>query len=272
SSLKMISHVFEFPLKTLQNLLPASFMILFAFKKGSFKKAWDNDFIRFSIIIFLANFFVYLVSPGSRDRYIYMLYPFPVIFFVYFFVENYGRLKWATRTFNILIVVVICALAIAPVILLFIDNFQFLSNIYLILLFSILAAIFLLVVFFKSNNQVKPLFLIFALIGFRILFNVTVLEQRNIKSGARQNKDNAYEILNIVKDKPLYLYQNTTCSRISIFYLEKERKSVLRRKEKFTPGSYFIVSKNEKLESPDFETKLYFDDKGNTFFKLVKAL
>ena len=71
-------------------------------KKGSIKMMQENRYILFAGVIFISNFFVYWISPGSRQRYIYMLYPLLVTIFVYLFFNYYKDNKLIKNIINYL--------------------------------------------------------------------------------------------------------------------------------------------------------------------------
>lgn len=65
-----LGHLVFFPLDTLKGMLPFSLLILWI-RKPLFKP----PFLKATLVLFLANYAVYLVAPGARLRYIYMLFP-----------------------------------------------------------------------------------------------------------------------------------------------------------------------------------------------------
>ena len=74
----LLHHLIGFPLKSLQNLLPASFFLFFLLKKARWKSIMANPWIQFSLWMFISNYLLYWLSPGARQRYVYMLYPFAI--------------------------------------------------------------------------------------------------------------------------------------------------------------------------------------------------
>ncbi|MBI3142725.1 MAG: hypothetical protein HYZ16_07850 [Bacteroidetes bacterium] len=63
-------HLLWFPLDTVKGLLPISLALI-----GFRKKFLGNPLVRAAFWLFLANYLLYLISPGARLRYVYMLFP-----------------------------------------------------------------------------------------------------------------------------------------------------------------------------------------------------
>lgn len=269
----LFNHAYQFPLLILRNLLPATVMIIFLFHKKFISKIKQNKFVEFSFFIFVVNVLVYWISPGTRDRYIYMLYPFPIIIFVYFFFEFYKTSSQnIKRLFNILTGIFVLALPIASIVILFIDDLQFIKelNYYAIIGFSV--GVFLLLKYFRSDQFNRLLLIVLSFIVIRFLFNVTVLEHRNTYGDSRKQHNTAYEILNKIGDEPVYLYQSTECSHTTLFYLEKEQGRVIPRKSQLEEGLYFLANDYFDLKERDHQIIYVFDDWRGKRTRLIKSL
>lgn len=70
-----LSHLAKFPLLLLTIMIPGSLVILFA-KNFDWRKVLENKWLRYSFIFLLFNLPLYWISPGTRDRYLYMFLPF----------------------------------------------------------------------------------------------------------------------------------------------------------------------------------------------------
>jgi len=271
--LSLFHHSYQFPLLILKNILPAAVMILFLFQKDFISKIRKNKFIEFSFFIFIVNVLVYWISPGTRDRYIYMLYPFPIIILVYFYYEYYKSSKtWIKRVFNFLNGIFVIALPIASIVILFIEDLQFIVELYYYGIISFFLGVYLLLKYFKSDQFYRLLIIVLSFIVIRFLFNVTVLEYRNTYGDSRKQHNTAYEILEKVGDEPVYLYQSTDCSHITIFYLEKEQERVIPRKAQLEKGLYFIANEYFGLQERRHQVIYEFDDWKGKRTRLIKSL
>ena len=106
---ELVLHFFRFPLETLSSILPASLLIPFIIRADFTKKLKENPYILFCGILFLANILIYWFSPGTRQRYIYPLYPLVISLLVYFTMEHGYELPQTGKVINILLGIVVAA-------------------------------------------------------------------------------------------------------------------------------------------------------------------
>lgn len=271
SLLKFITHLFVFPLSFILDTSPVSWLLIFAIRKDFFKVIKENAFIKFCFYMFLANIWVYWISPGTRPRYVYMFYPLIVPIITHFFVRFINDKQWAKKTYNGLLIFFASLLVIAPVITPFFPDFQFLSqtSLYVITAVFMLAGMSLLVLHFKYQN-LRIFVLIFGVLVIRFFINLLVQPSLAHQGDGKVAYDQAYEIFDKVQNKPLYVYKDTYISLTSVFYLEKERKQVLRRKHDTDKKSYFIVDANNP-PSEKYKVFLEYGYKDQEFY-LVKFL
>jgi len=271
--LNLFHHSYQFPLLVLKNILPATMMIIFLFQKKFLNKIRKNKLVEFSFFIFIVNVLVYWISPGTRDRYIYMLYPFPIIILVYFYLEYYksssSRIK---NLFNILNGIFILALPFASIVILFIKDLQFIAGLYYYAIIGFLIGGYLMFKYYKKDQFTRILLVVLSFVVLRFLFNLTIIEHRNTFGDARKQHDTAFEILEKVGNEPVYLYQTTDCSHITIFYLEKEQGRVVPRKNQLKKGMYFIANDYFDLKEREHQVLYEFDDWKGKRTRLIKSL
>lgn len=75
----LLLHVARFPIDVLQLLLPWSILIPLMFVRGVLSTTFKNDWVRFAAIFIAFNFIPYWISPGTRERYLYMFLPFAAV-------------------------------------------------------------------------------------------------------------------------------------------------------------------------------------------------
>lgn len=68
-----LTHMVLYPLDTLMNLLPASVLIIFSFRKSFLEVIRTNPLMKFALLMLIVHFPVYWLPPGGRQRYIIML-------------------------------------------------------------------------------------------------------------------------------------------------------------------------------------------------------
>ncbi len=271
--INLLQHAYLFPFSILKNILPASVMIIFLFQKKFLNKIRQNKLVEFSFFIFIVNLLIYWISPGTRDRYIYMLYPFPIIILVYFYLEYFkssrNRIK---NLFNILNGIFIIALPVVSVSIIFIKDFQFINGLYYYAAVGFIFGGYSFYKYFKSDQFIRILFVVFTFIIIRFLFNLTVIEHRNTYGDSHIQHDHAYEIIDLIGDEKVYLYQTTDCSHITIFYLEKELGRIVTRKDQLEKGCYYIANDYFDLKERDHQVLYEFDDWKDKRSRLIKSL
>ncbi len=266
-----IAHLFIFPLETLKNIAPASLLLVFMFRKDLWEMLKQNRLILFCVWIFLSNIIVYWVSPGTRSRYVYMLYPFPVMVltYVYFYVSGtlarpMGiRKVFLVRTTTVLIVLAVLACFALP----WITPLQQTGNsLWLALVFVPLLGMLL---WFHLRQPVYSLLqLILLATLLRLVFDFTVLPHRAVHTGTYQDKQDAQQISETIQDNNVYLWQDTRFSLSTVFYLERATGKVLSRRYERNPQDYYLTDQR-LLSSEDYQVFYTFSDQNGDFL-LIK--
>ncbi len=240
SLLKFLEHLLMFPLNTIKDLLPGGLLLIFAIRKGLRSLLLRNKLLTFAVVIFLANVVVYWISPGSRQRYIYMLYPFLLMIGLYAYQHREEVKAWRFRAFRILSGVLIGAMALGCLALPFIPELAFLDY-RLPLAIGGFAAAAALFYFYWRQPRYSLLLLILATVLARLLFNFTVLPQRAYQSDAQQDEEIARQLGQLAGESPVYLYEDSRISFGVIFHLNRIRNKALRRNYEKVPGAYYIA-------------------------------
>jgi len=71
-----VKHILNFPAMLIKISAPWCLLFLLTFKYGWKQKLRNNPFLTFCFWFCLANGLIYLLSPGTRERYLYMFLPF----------------------------------------------------------------------------------------------------------------------------------------------------------------------------------------------------
>jgi 4-amino-4-deoxy-L-arabinose transferase-like glycosyltransferase len=238
---KFIKHFFSFPLITLKNIAPASLVLIFLSKDVG-RRFRENSFITFCLLILLANIVVYWISPGTRSRYLYMLYPLAVMGFTFLYtsypVDEEKRHRYLALAVTVLSLMALLASLALP----FIPVLAELDGMLLVtILSSATLAVLLWLSVRKQFNTVLLLILLAVIIRF--IFGATVLPLRASKSSEAIDKADAARIAEIVGDAPLYMYAGENISRTTVFYLEAARQQVLPYCDATDTQSFFLASK-----------------------------
>jgi hypothetical protein len=71
-----LKHLFNFPVMLIKISAPWFLLFLLTFNSGWKEKLKSNAFLNFCFWFCIANGLIYLLSPGTRERYLYMFFPF----------------------------------------------------------------------------------------------------------------------------------------------------------------------------------------------------
>ena len=266
--LSLVSHIFTFPLDILIDILPASFLLLFLIRRDIWQLVKSNELITFSAIVFLVNIPVYWLSPGARQRYIYMLYPLLVMIFTYAYINRSELAVWREKTFRVIVGSLITITFLGGIALNFIPDFQFLP--YLLPLSIIVAVVSGGIFYFYLKQPNLSMALLLLTLGLcRIIFDLTILPQRAYKSGAAQDKSYAEKIDSIVGDDQVYVLKDSRFSFTTVVYLNKLREETLKLDSAYLKDAYYIT--NDTLLPPQLEHESFFKfDYHGQQFSLIK--
>ena len=264
----ILTHLMIFPFETLKNLLPGSIFIIYIFRKNFWRTVKENRFIEVCALLFSANIILYWLSPGTRQRYIYMLYPLLLSVFTYFFLKYRSHNKIKDLFVDSCMAISMALLLLSSFTLPVLPSLDGLKGMLLLAIISVLLVGILLYIFLK-HRQLRLITFILAVIVLRFVFNFTVLPYRANNSRAQNLKNSAYQIHKITDNSPLYLYKDSYYSRTFVFYLEKERQKILYRKNDLIGNEYYIVGKNYEIPIPH-KVMYEFNDGNGSVSYLVK--
>lgn len=240
--LDYLKHFVLYPLDTLMNLLPASLLILFTFRKSFLQVIRKNSFMKFALLMLVIHFPIYWIPPGGRQRYIIMLYPFIIQIITYFFLLFSESDKKLSTVINRVITIALSLAAISCLAPIFMSNLDFIGGIIWISLAAFLSMLTILYIQIKFPGF-SILAILLALVLLRFVFDLVVLPARSREGDSPVNKKAALDIVEIAKGKPLGIYQNTYFPMQSIFYLERERNEILPVYCEVEPGVFYITQK-----------------------------
>ncbi|MBV6643082.1 MAG: glycosyltransferase family 39 protein [Cyclobacteriaceae bacterium] len=260
---KVILHLFEFPLELLKILAPGSLFILLFFTKKARKSILQNDYIRFCLVLIVANIWVYWISPGTASRYLYMFFPLMITVVAYplFVEETSNKIKSILKYIFMGVMILFFITSIA---LPFISRLQNIPNLVVISVLGALCFAGVLYWFIKWPKWQLMSF-ITAFILMRVLFDLIILPIRATEELGAQEKAIAEEIHEITADAPIYIYKEEVAFRSAIFYLERDTQKVLKLDSASSPNQFYLA--NFKLIAKDqpYETYYQFNHKGIDF-------
>jgi len=238
---KFLKHFFSFPIITLKNILPASLFLIFLSKDGV-RRFRENSFITFCLVMLAANIIVYWISPGTRSRYLYMLYPLAVMVLTFLYTgyqarESRRQSRFARNTLGLTLFALLGSLSLP-----FISALEGLEGLWMISLTSAIAlSVLIWLAYGRRINPVLGLILLAVIIRF--IFGATVLPLRAAQSSEAQDKEDATRIVEIVGNDPLYMYNGQNISRTTVYYLEGARQQILPYRDFIDEQAYYLADK-----------------------------
>lgn len=268
SFLQSIQHVFVFPFQFILDTAPWSFLVFIFFIKKCRQFVWNNEYLRYSLLVLLANIAIYWLAPDNRARYVMMLYPlfFAVVLYA-FSNQKLLEKKWAKVAFTMLPMALPALLIGAYFIHL--DFFQA----YRMELAVLVVLAIALAGFTWKSKQASLFPLLFFMLIVRLGFDLIAIPDRVITGGATVERYNGTKIAEITKNEPLSMF----CSNLqhsTTFYITDQRRQILpitNAEDTWDANSYYLTPTD--LIKDTANTTVYFQFERrhqNTPFSLVK--
>lgn len=239
---RLLRHIFEFPIATLIDIAPVGFFALFLLRKGAFKRLFKDDLMAFCGIVWLANFLLYWSAPGAKGVYVMMLDPFLVILCTRLYLNEAHQVKWISpfmRGFNVVLLgVITLGMIAAPFI-------EFLAPVSGLLWQSIAFTVGMIGIWWlwwKSKGQVLK-WLILALLLGRIGFDIIALPMRAWDGRHTRFKEDSMTIADISGDETVRVWGTLDEGAFAhhfAFYLEREKEEILWWSNERACDAYFL--------------------------------
>lgn len=229
-----------YPIDTIKELLPGSLLLIFALRKSFLQVIKGNPLIKFAFLMLMVHFPIYWLPPGSRQRYIIMLYPFILQIGAYFYLKFVNAEPKKTRNLNLFLILVTGFLTIAALVPIFLDKLSFIPGIFWIGLLSFL--IFGAILYYLIRSPGSALVgIILVLVVLRFVFDLVVLPVRSQEGKAYANKKAANELLQIAGENPVCIFRDTYFPMQCTYYMERARKEILPVCRQVKPGTLHVV-------------------------------
>lgn len=267
---EFFTHLIVFPLNWVGDMAPASLLLVFLWRKDWKAVLLSQErFVRFCTLMLVFNALLYWVSPGTRMRYVYMLYPLACIILAWVYQQRSSAPVWTGRVFHILALIFLGVFALGGLALPWIPDLQFMKT----SLYPLAVATALVFgACFWSCYRKPDLALPLLLVGFaiaRLVFDVTVLPQRNQEGGAQRDRKLAQRIDNLVGDAPLYTaFQEKVVAYTTIVYLNQLRNRVVKRKDRLQKGDFYLIPLKRAPKNAEILLTTEYGDKLKALIRL----
>jgi hypothetical protein len=252
-----ILNLVSFPFENFGHLFPTSIILLFAFRKGIFKKWLGNDFTAFVLITLAVNIVPYWLSPGYFPRYLFMLYPLVFLLSADAMMRFQKDSPRLNKFFEGFFLVVGSAVTVGFVAAFFVPEFYELPLFVPSVIFCIAIGSGILMLWFKWS-QFRIYWSFAFLILFRLGFDLFVLPYRlEVEdSQPKYRKDQAQQIVALSGDKDLVMYSTTPLFMDYAFYMGVGKDAIIRKTTERLPNTVYLID-DARLENLDPPKVLY---------------
>ncbi|MFT5666107.1 MAG: 4-amino-4-deoxy-L-arabinose transferase-like glycosyltransferase [Vicingaceae bacterium] len=246
---KTLLGIITVPIQLLFLILPASLLIPYLFKRGNFNIIKSNPLLLFSLYFILFNIPLYWITGDFKNRYVYMFFPFLVLFFAYFYENRKLEMAKVTLVMEKVWGIIIIIFAIAALSFAFTPLAELVDNSMVKAL--VLSACFTTLAIYYYRVKTHRILLLLMAIGIlRIGFNV--IYPPLLKQKSRHNvKLEMSKILALTEDKNIQFVGLTDVilSSASIGPLKfPEKQLKIARHMSFEIPYYYSLSRNEPLK------------------------
>lgn len=251
-----LTHIVTFPFDILANFAPWSFLAILLLNGEIRRNLWTNRFIRYNMLVLLANLLVYWSSPEVHPRYLLMHAPlYYTMVISAFLVATQNQPKWAKG-----MMVSLLGLTATLVALLYYASFHIASRPQFPtdspagpLIWAVVAtAVFVLMVL-VNRHDIKLLAMAAVLVIARFDYSIYMLPVRAYTQEPLRQE--ALAIAKKSRGMPLYLYGSNSVQDGTTYYIERERGEILRRHtpESGDPPAYYLISE-QRLKKQDLQS------------------
>jgi 4-amino-4-deoxy-L-arabinose transferase-like glycosyltransferase len=258
-----LSFLFIFPFEYLFHLMPWSLLIVSSFRTDFFSIARKNPFVLFCLIVVAVNIPVYWISPETRPRYLFLLFPFIFALLIYIHFQN-GAEKQKFIT-SIL-------LSIAFMVFIVLGFFPFFVEIHAPIEYKYLKATILLILMigtaflFLKNNRKNLFYLPLALLIARIGFDLFVLPERATVSPEVKWKGDAITSAKISNDLPLYIYKHSFIKHNLSYYYTIHNNKLLERDFAGNRKNVYYIMESSYFDEQPFKKLFEFQYDGRNYY------
>jgi 4-amino-4-deoxy-L-arabinose transferase-like glycosyltransferase len=253
-------HLFTFPPEMLYHYAPWTIFVITLFQKNLWAKLRRNEFVFYSLLIFLVNFPIYWISPEVYPRYLFMFLPLLFSIFFYLYFETLDDRSWQHKTIHAIVFAVCAVLLLAFVVLSLISVPQLSESIrpvYRIYAVAFAAIMVFLVWLCLKYRDLRLIAFVLALLVFRMGFDVFVLTKRAEKYKVVEERGR--QVASITKGEKLFILQGSDIGNFDgmSFHIATQRGEVLRYKKEIDTSSFYIADKAQ-LKARSYTTYMSF--------------
>ena len=275
-----VRYVLLFPFDFIKHFLPWTLLVLCVWQPGLRAAVWQQPFLRYNALLFVAVLPVYWLSPATIPRYLFMLVPLLLTVLVPLYYQLQRTRAWPVRWLDTLLLVslLVCSFlvlgaplvpitpaapgAALPVSRLVAGAWLWSAGLWVVLV--------LLVYLFWKLVDYRLLLLGYTLLVLRLAFDVFVFPARLQTSPEVAFRQAAIRVGRETRGRPLRLLPHAHLDDVEAFYITRERGQTLQTDSLPARPGCLYLGQAQQLQSPHLRTLDEFSIDGGLRFRLVE--
>jgi 4-amino-4-deoxy-L-arabinose transferase-like glycosyltransferase len=264
-----IQYVLLFPFDFIKHFLPWTLLVLCLLRPGLRAAVWQQPFLRYNALLFIAILPVYWLSPATIPRYLFMLVPLLLTVVIPLYYQLQPARAWQTRVLDALLLVTLLLSSVAVLAAPLVSLTRVVPGAWLwsVALFVVLAVVTYL--FWKLVDY-RLLVLGYFLLVLRLAFDVFIFPARLQTSPVVGYRTAAIRVGRETKGRPLVLLPGTRLDDVESFYIARERGQTLQTDSlPVRPGRLYLAALPQ-LVGLQYHTLDEFEIDDGIHFRLVE--
>jgi 4-amino-4-deoxy-L-arabinose transferase-like glycosyltransferase len=276
-----VRYVLLFPLDFIKHFLPWTLLVLCLLRPGLRVAVWQQPFLRYNALLFVAILPVYWLSPATIPRYLFMLVPLLLTVVIPLYYQMQPARTWPTRLLDGLLLTALVlsslvvlgaplarltpALGTAPTLLLarLVPGAWAWSA-------GLFPVLVLLAYLFWKLADYRLLVLGYFLLVLRLAFDVFVFPARLQTSPEVIYRTEAIRVGRETRGRPLVLLPHSHLDDVEAFYITRERGQTLLTDSLPARPGYLYLGQVSQLTGQPYRTLDEFVIDGGLRFRLVE--
>ncbi|MBW6489792.1 MAG: glycosyltransferase family 39 protein [Lentimicrobium sp.] len=246
--LSWVSHLFVFPFEMIYEFAPWTLLLLLLFVKKIRDLIFRDKLIIFSMLIFLANIFIYWVSADIRPRYLFMLFPLLFIILAKAYQSSQDIKSGISNFLNIAFSVLAFAGTFSLLVYLFWNETKQATGVWIIIPFLFIISLVAAILSIKQKKH-NLLFLIIVLLAVRIGFNTFNLPARYNSYPDADYREGEIITGRIIKGNEAYILGNTPFNHDASFYISRESGQIIKRTWEISENETYYITDEQNLSN-----------------------
>ena len=275
-----VRYVLLFPFDFIKHFLPWTLLILCLLRPGLRAAVWQQPFLRYNALLFVAVLPVYWLSPATIPRYLFMLVPLLLTVLVPLYYQLQPTRAWQTRWLDATLLLSLLASSLlvlgAPLVPIVPDATGISIPVGSIVAgawawsAALFVVLMLLVYLFWKLADYRLLLLGYSLLVLRLAFDIFVFPARLQTSSEVAYRTAGIRIGRETRGRPLAVLPHSHLDDVEAFYITRERGQTLQIDSLPGRPGWLYLGQEAQLQGQPCRTLDEFVIDGKLRFRLVE--